>query len=37
MPGTIRQYRKKESIQSPACFQNLKVEKVLKEIKKVLE
>lgn len=37
MPGTIRQYRKKESIRPPACFQNLKVERVLEEIKKVLE
>lgn len=37
MPGTIRQYRKKESIRPPVCFQNLKVERVLEEVKKVLQ
>jgi len=37
IPGILREYRKKENVKILDCFQNLKVEKVLEEVKRVLK
>jgi len=34
--GTLQEYRKKENVKVLDCFQNLKVEKVLEEVKRIL-
>lgn len=35
--GTLQEYRKKENVKILDCFQNLKVEKVLEEVKRILK
>lgn len=37
IPGTLQEYRRKENVKTLDCFQNLKVERVLEEVKRILK